>query len=520
LRKKAPLTTRQILSRSRITVTSTPIPNYDKDAAVTTKKPKAPSRAAKAKGALHPVRPFKPPTAAEDLTRDLYQAKVEARKVLDSVKKTDVDAYLAAVHDFKNRIKAIDAVLNDNASPMPPADQRTESPGAGPSSSPPTTTAITAKILQNLQNENKKTTQVPTAPSADNRNVEQLSTPLPPIPAFFSVIPATPASRIMDTVMVPAVDRFRENTITKDLIQAPRFQLPDNKKLSSHTDLLLLIEHDSKLKQHVERKLWSPVVEAWVLEQVLEGSTAHSKITASIRSITTNTPTIVPSLHAYFAHVFLVFFKNKDIMLVIEEHMQKITLDYDGRDDAVNRRTTLGFCNRYQDLASYAPANSRYPEQLLIAKIRLSLPPGVQKQLKKMELHDEHMLNIVLALEPALNRLDQDHQTDRAASKKRTAPSNDSDISAMDTDHSEHQQKRVTFRAADTKHPSICTHCNKKGHISANCWKRFPEKLPERYRKANGKPQHKTSENSQFSPAQLAQLSAMFENLPKKPDEN
>jgi hypothetical protein len=111
--------------------------------------------------------------------------------------------------------------------------------------------------------------------------------------------------------------------------------------LSSHTHLLLLIEHDSKLKQHVARKLWSLVVEAWVLEQVLEGSTAHSKIVTSIRALAQNKATIFPSLQAYFSHVFLVFFENKDLMLVIEEHMQKITLNYDGKDDAVNRRTTL-----------------------------------------------------------------------------------------------------------------------------------------------------------------------------------
>ena len=285
----------------------------------------------------------------------------------------------------------------------------------------------------------------------------------PALATTITFVPAAPSE---------PVDRFRENTITKDLIQAPRFQLPDNKKLSSHTDLLLLIEHDSKLRQHVARKLWSPVVEAWVLEQVLEGSTAHSKIVTSIRALAQNKATIFPSLQAYFSHVFLVFFENKDLMLVIEEHMQKITLNYDGKDDAVNRRTTLGFSNRYQDIASYAPTHSRYPEQLLIAKVRLALPPGVQKQLKKMELHDGHMLNTFSALEPALNRIDQDHQTDRAAASKKRA-SSDSDISAMDTDHSEHQQqqqKRVTFRTADTKYPpSTCSRCNKKGHTAANC---------------------------------------------------
>ena len=51
------------------------------------------------------------------------------------------------------------------------------------------------------------------------------------------------------------------------------------------------------------------------------------------------------------------------------------------------------------------------------------------------------MLNTFSALEPALNRIDQDHQTDRAAASKKRA-SSDSDIFAMDTDHSEHQQQQ------------------------------------------------------------------------------
>ena len=106
---------------------------------------------------------------------------------------------------------------------MPLADQRIESHGAGPSSSPPTITAAIAEIPQKRESEEQRPAQVSTTSSRDNMNVEQVSTPLPSIPAFIPVISTAPVEQAADTVMDLVVDRFRENTITKDLIQAPPF---------------------------------------------------------------------------------------------------------------------------------------------------------------------------------------------------------------------------------------------------------------------------------------------------------
>ena len=257
--------TRRIASpKNKKAVSTTAEPNFDTDKAVT--KTRKPNRLQKGKAPLHHVPKTVKPEHSQDLFTNLMHAKTEARKELDSINKKDVDAYVAGMREYHLRIEAIDMLINDMSPPMPPLDQRLESAGASPSTATPTITVPVSETPGNQLDPFQKTTA--TQQTANN------GFPILPQVASTALASATTIT-FVPTAPPEPVDRFRENIITKDLIQAPRFQLPENKKMSSHTDLLLLIEHDSKLRQHVAHKLWDPVVEAWVLEQVLEDSTAH-----------------------------------------------------------------------------------------------------------------------------------------------------------------------------------------------------------------------------------------------------
>jgi hypothetical protein len=49
--------------------------------------------------------------------------------------------------------------------------------------------------------------------------------------------------------------------------------------------------------------------------------------------------------------------------------------------------------------------------------------------------------------------------------------------------------KKTTNPDAD----KTCNHCTKKGHVEANCWKKFPDKVPEKVKAARKKQEEKKS---------------------------
>lgn len=221
----------------------------------------------------------------------------------------------------------------------------------------------------------------------------------------------------------------------------------------------------------------------------------------------------------YKKFVLAVFFVGYDPNTVVEDHMSLITLHPNSLPTASNTCTTLGFANRMQDLAAFVPEGQKYPEGILLSRIRARLPAYVKAKLTEIEMHNKTFLTTFDLMKPVLERIDAKFQTDKAQkdkgqrfldktknhSPKRKA--HDAALTSMQASKkgSNHQtggKQNPSYKL--DKRPS-CTHCKKPGHNESTCWIKYPEKRPN-YKPRNGP--DSTSVALQALAAQVAALTA------------
>ena len=296
------------------------------------------------------------------------------------------------------------------------------------------------------------------------------------------------------------LDRVRVEQEEKERMNPPRKSLKDSEKLQNPSDFLLVIQHFNLIDGLITRKYWSGSVEQWCLEQILPGSPAASKINEALRGVVRQPDLNYFSLMTeYKKFILSVFFVGSDPFQVIEDHMSMITLHPQLAPSASNTCTTLGFTNRVQDLAAFVPDNQKYPEGILIARIRTRLPLYVRSKLTEIEMHTKIFLTTFDQLKPVLERIDAQFQSnvekmkekgqkiwDKArnlkphpnAFKRKAA---DAAITVMHSSKKNaHQQsggRQNPNHKLDKRPP--CAHCKKPGHNESTCWIKFPHMKPD-----------------------------------------
>lgn len=324
------------------------------------------------------------------------------------------------------------------------------------------------------------------------------------------------------------MSRVREEAQEKERINAPRQKLEKSEKLQNPRDFLLVIQYFNLIDGLITRKYWSGSVEQWCLEQILPGSPAASKINEALRGVLRKPDlNYFSCMDEYQKFILAVFFVGSDPFQVVEDHMSLITLHPNEAPSASNTCTTLGFTNRIQDLAAFVPDGQKYPEGILIARIRTRLPLYVRSKLIEIETHTKIFLTTFDQLKPVLERIDAQFQAAIEKQKRKGKVAWDKLNQTMTPGHPKRKAADAALTALYTSNkkgaggrhnPSRkldkrppCAHCKKPGHNESTCWIKFPDKKPD-FKSRNKRAETPTAAALQALTAQVAALSAAANN--------
>lgn len=303
-------------------------------------------------------------------------------------------------------------------------------------------------------------------------------------------------------------------TVAKEALTPPKQKLKDGDKLQDSRDLLHVLHHVRLTTKLVIRKTWSGPVEAWVLEQVLPDSRASYKIDEALCSLLPHDDmNYFKDMDDYKLFLRKIFFVGRATHSVIEEHWNKVTLRPNEPETASNRKTTLGYANLIQELVDFAPEGEKYPESIILARIRGRLPVHVRTKLTEIELHTKIFLTTFDQLKPVLEQIDAQFQSEQSKKEKKPPASPakrkaaEASLSMMHTPAKNRNSNSGGKQSNKLDKRPPCNHCKKPGHNESTCWIKYPDKKPNFKPRNNGN-EAPTAAAFQALAAQVAALTA------------
>lgn len=266
----------------------------------------------------------------------------------------------------------------------------------------------------------------------------------------------------------------------KDLMQAPRDKV---KPLLSRTDDLgHFNRHMSAARTAMGNKIYSPIQENWLLNQVETGSEAYHRIQNALNSGNMQRNLqgcFFPDFPRYMGWTFELFFGDRSPWIVIEQFLDKLRVGQ-GNDSHIVR-SSVELANVARDLFAYAPPGEKLSEPHQVARIRRMLPNWVDTRIRENEIIASRSIDNFKLLYRILPELDRQFATkrqpqegegtSRSAGQVNPKGKRTRNLTAVNTE--------ADRRGKKPREVPTCDHCHKKGHTIDNCWDKYPEKAPK-----------------------------------------